>query len=172
MHFRRSVVADMGDGGSFGHAVALGDDDAGEVGKATGKLGSERRGAGLDPADFVVLGENAGLDGLAERIDGGRDREHHGDVFRDQESTQFLHVKARHQNESRSERQRKSQRHRESVDVVERQEAEYDVIGSERRSIRADGLIYIRDQVVVREHDALGHSSGAAGVGKCGNGLL
>ena len=44
--------------------------------------------------------------------------------------------------------------------------------GVSMRGIRAEDLIDIRDQVVVREHDALGQSGGAAGVGKRGDGFL
>ena len=36
----------------------------------------------------------------------------------------------------------------------------------------SDELIDVRDQIVVREHDALGQSGGAAGVGKSGEGLI
>ena len=67
-----------------------------------------------------------------------------------------MHVEARHQNERRTERERESQRHGESVNVVEGQEAEHDIIGREHRGIRAENLIDICNEVVVREHDALG----------------
>ena len=117
------------------------------------------------------FGKMPGLGGLAQGVDGGRDHRHHGDAFLNQKSAQLLHVEARHQNQRGAERQRKSQRHGESVDVVERQEAEHDVVRREHRGIRAENLINIRDQVVVREHDALGQSGGAAGVGKRGDGL-
>ena len=92
-------IANMGDGRGFGHSVSLIDEDAGEVGHAASQFGSERRGAGFDPADFVILGEDAGFGGLAKRVDGGRDHGHHGDAFLDQKSAQLLHVEARHQNE-------------------------------------------------------------------------
>ena len=119
----------------------------------------------------MVLGKDSGFGGLAEGIDGGRDHRHHGDAFLNQKSAQLLHVEARHQYQRVAQGQGKSQPHGESVDVVEGQEAEHDVRGRERRGIRAQNLINIRNQVVVREHDALGQSGGAAGVGKGGNGL-
>ena len=162
-------VADVGHRRSFGHAVSLIDADAGEAGEAAGKFGSEWRGAGLDPANFVIFGEDAGFGGLAQRIDGGRDHGHHGDAFLNQKSAQLLQIEAGHQNERGAERQGKSQSYSKSIDVVERQEAEHDVVGREKRGVRAEDLIDIRDQVVVREHDALGQSGGAAGVGKGGD---
>src|ERR1700733_1671253 len=50
--------------------------------------------------------------------------------------------------------------------MVERQEAEHDGIGREGRGIWPQDLIDVCDQVIVREHDALGQSRGPAGVGK------
>ena len=120
----------------------------------------------LDPANFVILWEDAGFGGLAERIDGGRDYGHHGDAFLNQKSAQLLHIEARHQNERGTEGERKRQRDGESVDVIQRQEAEHDIIGQERRGIWTEDLIDIRNQIVVRQHDALGQSGSAAGVGK------
>src|SRR5229473_718264 len=172
VHFRWSDVADVSDGRSFGHAVSLDDANAGEIGHASGEFGSERRGAALDPANFVILWEDASFGGLAERIDGGRDHGHHGDAFLKQKSAQLLGVEARHQNQRRAERERKSQRHGESVDVVKGEEAEHDIIGCEHRRIRTEDLIDIRDQVVVREHHAFRQSGGAAGVGKGGDSYL
>ncbi len=129
VHLWWTGVSDVGDRRSLGHAVSLDDANAGETGQAPGKFGSERRGTGLDPANFVILWEDASFGGLAKRIDGWRDYGHHGDAFLNQKSAQLLHVEARHQNERGTERQRKSQRHGKSVDVVEGQEAEHDVVG-------------------------------------------
>jgi len=47
---------------------------------------SERRGAALDPTNFVILWEDARFGGLAKRIDGGRDYGHHGDALLNQKS--------------------------------------------------------------------------------------
>ena len=156
VHFRWGDVADVSDGRGFGHAVALNDANAGEIGHATGEFGSEGRGTALDPVNLVILGEEAGFGGLAKRIDGWWDYGHHADAFLNQKSAQLLHVEARHQNERRTERERESQRHGESVNVVEGQEAEHDIIGREHCGIWAENLIDICNEVVVREHDALG----------------
>jgi hypothetical protein len=40
VHLRRRDVADVGDGRSFGHAVSLVDDDAGEVGERRASSGA------------------------------------------------------------------------------------------------------------------------------------
>src|ERR1035438_9434498 len=56
--------------------------------------------------------------------------------------------------------------------MVERQKTEHGVVGGERRAVLAEQLVDVRDQVVVREHDALGQSRGAAGVGESGDCFL
>src|SRR5208337_988070 len=80
IHFRRSEVANMRDRGCLGHSVSLIDQDAGKVSQAAREFGSEWRGSGFDPANFVALRKNTGFDRLAKRVDRGRDHGHHGDA--------------------------------------------------------------------------------------------
>jgi len=55
--------------------------------------------------------------------------------------------------------------------VVERQAAQ-DVVGViEGGRVRAKKLVDVGDEIVMREHNALGQSGGAAGIGKCGKSL-
>ena len=53
--------------------------------------------------------------------------------------------------------------------MIEREKAEHYVVVCEGRAVWCDELIDVRDQVVVREHDAFGKAGGAAGVGKSGD---
>jgi len=170
VHFRGRAKANVGNGGGFGHAVSLIDENAGEVGHAAREFGSEGGSAGFNPADVVVSWEDAGFGSLAEGVDRGWDDGHHGDALLDKKRANFLHVEARHEDEGGTERERKCEGNGESVDMVERQEAEHDVVGRERRGVGADGLINVGDEIVVREHDAFGESGGAAGVRERGQG--
>ena len=97
VHLRRIEIADVRHGRGFGHAVSLVDGDAGEIGETAREFGGKRRGAAFDPADFVVGGKFARLRHLAERVDGGRDHRHEGDVFLHHQRAKFLHVEAGHQ---------------------------------------------------------------------------
>src|ERR1700723_478805 len=72
VHFGRCDKANVGDRGSFCHSVSLIDEDAGEVGKSSSKIGSKWRSAAFDPADFVLLGKNSSFDGLAKYVNGRR----------------------------------------------------------------------------------------------------
>ncbi len=74
-------ISDVGDWRSFGHAVSLADEDAGEGGKAASELRSERRGAGFDPTYTMFFGKLTGFSGLAHSQQGRWDSRHHGDAF-------------------------------------------------------------------------------------------
>ena len=55
------------------------------------------------------------------------------------------------------------QNHVQTIDVIKRQKAKYVVVSGKHHRIRSQKLIHIRDQIVVRKHDAFGEAGGAAG---------
>ena len=136
------------------------------------EIGCERRGSGLDPVDFVLAGKLSGLGGLAKRIHGGRDQRHHGDGFFGDEFGETLSLEARHQDERRTKNQRRIEDHVQSIGVVKREATENGVGGVERGAAGTEKLIDVGDEIEVRQHDSLGQSGGAAGVGKRGESLF
>src|SRR3954471_19928334 len=88
--------AHVGDGRGFGHAVSLGDLDAGEFGEAARELGRERRGAGFGVAHMMVARELAGFRGVAEGVHHRWDHGEPGDALARDEVAGAVHVEARH----------------------------------------------------------------------------
>jgi hypothetical protein len=97
VHRGWSDVAEVRDRGSFGHAVSLINDDAGEFGKATREFGRERGGSGLYPGNVVVGRELSGFGGLVERVQSGWDDRHHGDALGSEQAKKLWDVETRHQ---------------------------------------------------------------------------
>ena len=96
-----------------------------------------------------------------------RHAEGHGDAFVHDRPQRCLAVEARHQHDGAAADQAEIQADRESVDVVQRQKTQDDVVFADAaRFARRQCLVNVGDDVVMREHHALGQSGGAAGEGQ------
>ena len=78
-------------------------------------------------------------------------------------------VETRHQYQGATSHQREIQAHRQTVDVIERKEAQHHIrICDGAKFVRGERLKDVGDQVEMRQHDAFGQTRGPTGEGKCG----
>ena len=171
IHFRRRRWPTCVTGRSLGHSISLVDRNAGKIAEPSREFGRKRSSARFDPAHTMIVRESACGCKLTKRIDGRWNHRHKSDVFLNHQSAKLLDIEARHQNERTADSQRERKSDRQTVDVVERQKAERHIRLGEHGGARANELIDIGYEIVVRQHDALRQSSCAAGVGKRGDNL-
>src|SRR5512142_1369783 len=92
-----------------------------------------------------------------------------GDALLNHEAQGAIEVETRHEYERRTNGQNKVQSDGQTVNVVERQEAEHYFFRSETGGLGWNQCLEdVGDEIGMRQHDSLGEPGGSAGVGKSG----
>jgi hypothetical protein len=93
------------------------------------------------------LGKLSSLCALAERVEHGGHHGHHGDCFRNQQLQQLRQVESRHQHQGRAQDERRIQHHVQTIDVVERKQAQDHIARRKFRSVGSDELINVGKEI-------------------------